>query len=133
MIGHDIAAALPELRAHVESMMTDTIRLEHVTGSAPDPDTLAMVDTYATDYLGPGRVQRPDTQVSEPVAGEVEFGALRATIQLPIAVATAKRGQRVTVVASGDPGLVGKAFSVLGVPSKSHATMRRLMCEEVVQ
>lgn len=133
-LGSDIAAALPEARAQAESLMTDTIRLEHVTGSTTDATTLAISDTYATDYLGRGRVQRADVQVGEPVAGEVEFGTLRTTVQLPIAVTTARRGQRVTVVASAtDPGLVGAVFAVVGVASKTHATMRRLLCEEVEQ
>jgi len=94
--GGDIAAALPELRAHAESLMTDTIRLEDVTGSAPDPVTLEMVDTFETVYEGPGRWQRPDTVAAESVAGEVEFGLNRVTVQLPISVTVAARGQRAT-------------------------------------
>jgi len=130
--GADIAAALPELRAHAESLMTDTIRLETVTGSARDPVTLEMVDTYATVYEGPGRWQRPDTVAAESVAGEVEFGLNRVTVQLPISVTVAARGQRASVVASQtDPALPGARATVQAVPNKTHATMRRLLCEEV--
>jgi len=130
--GADIAAALPELRAAAESLMTDVVRLERVTGQAPDPDTLEMVDAFETVYEGKGRWQRPDTVAAEQVAGGVEFGVGRATVQLPISVVTAARGQRVTCLASDtDPALPGTQATVLGVPSKTHATMRRLLCEEV--
>lgn len=130
-----LTSALARGRAAAESMMRDTIRLEHaVPDTVPDPTTLELADEWVTDYLGPGRVQRADVQVGEPVAGEVEFGTLRTTIQLPIVVTTAKRGQRATVVASADdPALAGTVFTVVGVATKSHATMRRLLCEEVVQ
>jgi len=112
--------------------MTDTIRLEAVSGSAPDPDTLEMVDTYATVYEGKGRWQRPDTVAAESVAGGVEFGLNRVTVQLPIGVLVAARGQRATVVASQtDPALPGAKATVIGVANKTHATMRRLLCEEV--
>jgi hypothetical protein len=132
-LGEAITTALPELRAHAESMMTDTVRLEHVTGqSVPDPVTLEVHDLYATDYEGPGRVQRRAIQPSEHVVGEVEFGTEAAIIQLPISVTVAAARQRVTVVSSLlDPAMVGAHFTVIGVEMKSHATMRRLFCEEV--
>lgn len=131
-LGDDLAAALPELRAHAESMMTDTIRLERVTGSAPHPTTLEMVDTYETVYEGKGRWQRPNVQASESVVGGVEFGVNAVTVQLPIAVTVAARGQRATCLASQtDPALPGTKATVLGVPNKTHATKRRLLCEEV--
>ena len=130
--GADITAALPELRAHAESLMTDTVRLDWVTGSAPDPVTLEMVDTYETVYEGPGRWQRPNAQAFESVAGEVEFGLNRVTVQLPIAVTVAARGQRATVVASAtDPALVGAQATVQALANKTHATKRTLLCEEV--
>ena len=115
--------------------MVDVIRLEHVTGqSEPDPVTFEVHDLYDDDpdYEGPGRVQRRAIQPSEPVAGEVEFGTEAAIIQLPISVTVAKRGQRVTIVSSMlDPAMAGAHFTVIGVETKSHGTMRRLFCEEV--
>ena len=132
-LGEAIARELPRLRAEAESMMLDTIRLDHQTGmSDPDPITLEQVPVYATDYQGPGRVQRPGTQPNEPFVGEIEFGTLAAIVQLPIRVVVAERGQRVTVVASElDPAMAGVTFTVGFVQTKTHATMRRLFCTEV--
>ena len=133
--GDDIAAALPELRAHAESLMTDTIRLERFTGSAPDPVTLEMVDTYAAVYEGKGRVQRSG-QLSphESVAGEIEFGVNALMVQLPLSASGIKKGDRVTVVAVGsvsDPDMAGLVATVQANLTKTHATKRTLVCEEV--
>jgi len=133
--GADIAAALPELRAHAESLMTDTVRLERVTGSTPDPVTLEMVDTYETVYEGEGRVQRSG-QLSphESVAGEVEFGVNALMVQLPLSASGIKKNDRVTVVAVdpvSDPDLLGLVATVRANLTKTHATKRTLVCEEV--
>jgi hypothetical protein len=133
MIGDDIAAVLPELRAQAESMMRDTVKVERDTGEfTRDPVTLEDTPVFATVYEGKGRWQRPDTVAAETVAGEVEFGINRVVVQLPMSATGVLRGDRATCVASAfDPDLVGAKATVLGVPNKSHATMRRLLCEEV--
>ena len=107
MLGHDVAAKLPEFRAQAESMMVDTILVERDTGSVTiDPVTLEEAPVWATVYEGKGRWQRPDTVAAESVAGEVEFGLNRVTVQLPMSATGLARGQRATCVASAfDPGL----------------------------
>jgi hypothetical protein len=131
-IGYDIAAALPELRAQAESMMLDTVKVERQTGATTDPVTLEDVPTWETIYEGKGRWQRPDTVAAETVAGEVEFGVNRTTVQLPMSATGVKRGDRATCTASTfDPDLPGTQATVLAVPNKTHAIMRRLLCEEV--
>jgi hypothetical protein len=132
-LGDDVAAALPVLRAEAESLMTDTIRLETLIGTTQDETTLEDVATYSTVYEGPGRWRRPDTQAAESVSGEVEFGTNWVTVQLPIATsAAAARGQRATCVESPtDPANEGAQATIQAVASKTHATMRRLLCEEV--
>ena len=134
-LGADVAAALPEFRVLAESLMTDTVRLERVTGSAPDPDTLEMTDTYATVYEGKGRVQRSG-QLSphEAVAGEVEFGVNALMVQLPLSASGIRKNDRVTVVAVdpvSDPDLLGLVATVQANLTKTHATKRTLVCEEV--
>ena len=126
------SAALAGRRA-AESLMVDTIRLERDTGATTlDPVTLEETPVYETVYEGKGRWQRPDTVAAETVAGGVEFGLGRVTVQLPISVTDAARGQRATCVAAAlDPALTGSVATVLAVQSKTHATMRRLACEEV--
>jgi hypothetical protein len=122
-------------RAAAESLMRDTIRLERDTGEVTrDPVTLEETPIWETVYEGPGRWQRPDTVAAEKVAGEVEYGLNRVTVQLPMsdpATGAVRRGQRATCVAAAfDPALVGARATVLAVPNKTHATMRRLLCEE---
>ena len=133
-LGADIAAALPELRAQAESMMTDTILVERQTGTTPDPVTLEDVATWATVHEGLGRVQRPGNQPAETVAGEVEFGVSTVLVQLPLSVTGIKRDHRVTVTAVGplsDPDLLGLTATVQANLTKTHATKRTLVCEEV--
>jgi hypothetical protein len=131
-LGDDIAAALPELRAQAESLMVDTVKVERETGTTPDPVTLEEVPIWETVYEGKGRWQRPDTVAAEKVAGEVEFGLNRTTIQLPMSAVGIVRGYRATCTVSAyDPDLPGTKATVLAVPNKTHATMRRLLCEEV--
>jgi len=134
-LGDGIAAALPELRAHAESLMTDTIRLERVTGMHDDPDTLETVTDYETVYEGRGRVQRSG-QLSphEAVAGEVEFGVNALMVQLPLSASGIRKNDRVTVVAVdpvSDPDLLGLVATVRANLTKTHATKRTLVCEEV--
>jgi hypothetical protein len=134
MLGDDIAAALPELRAQAESLMVDTLRVEVLTGSAPDPTTLEMTDTYTTVYEGKGRIQRPGNQPAQTVAGEVEFGVGTVYAQLPIDATGIKRNARVTVLAIGgttDPDLLGVVATVQANLTKTHPTKRTLVCEEV--
>ena len=134
--GDDIAAALPELRAHAESLMTDRVLVERATGTrSMDPDTLEMVDDYATVHEGAGRVQRSG-QLSphESVAGEVEFGVNALMVQLPLSALGIKKGHRVTVTAvdpGSDPDLLGLVATVQANLTKTHATKRTLVCEEV--
>ena len=135
-LGDDIAAALPELRAHAESLMTDWVLVERATGTqSMDPDTLEMVDDYATVHEGKGRVQRSG-QLSphESVAGEIEFGINALMVQLPLSASGIKKGDRVTVTAVGtvsDPDMVGLVATVQANLTKTHATKRTLVCEEV--
>lgn len=134
MIGDDLAAVLPELRSQAESMMRDSVLIERQTGTTQDPGTLEDVATWATVYEGRGRVQRPGTQPSETVAGEVEFGVSTVLAQLPLSAVGVKRGHRVTVTALGpesDPDLLDLVATVQANLTKSHPTKRTLVCEEV--
>lgn len=61
MLHDDIAAVLPELRAHAESRMQRPCVARVVTGVEPDPATGADVVTYgAPVYEGMCRVPAPD-------------------------------------------------------------------------
>jgi len=54
-------------------------------------------------------------------------------VQLPIDATVYAVNDRVTVTAATlDPALVGRTFTVTSLTTKTHATMRRLICEEVI-
>lgn len=140
MLGHDIAAALPELRAQAESMMVDTCRVRRLdtdTPSVPDPDTLALVPNYLADdiYAGPCRIQRPGAlSPREQVSGGFEFDVRAVIAQLPLSATDIASGDHVEVTAIGpltDPDLMGLVATVQANLAKTHPTKRTLVCQEV--
>lgn len=141
MIHDDIAAALPELRAHAESLMVDSCtitrrRLDEAGEPVRemDPVTLEYTDVWDEVASTSARVQRTESQEQEPVVGDIEHGVERLTVQTPLTVSGVKRGDRVTVTAVGplsDPDLLGMVATVKANLTKTHATMLRLACEVV--
>ena len=142
MLADDIAAALPGLRAQAEAMMVDTCLIERqrvdVNGDpvrVMDPDTLAYTYVWDEVYAGKARAQRFRGQgLSDMVVGAVEFGKASLQVQVPIAVAGVRPGDRVTFTAVGaisDPALLSEVATVVDDLSKTHATKRTLICEEV--
>lgn len=143
MIHDDIAAALPELRAHAESLMVDscTITRRRLDESGEpvrdmDPVTLELTDVWDEVYTGRCRVQRPGAVMvgREPVVGGVEYSVETVHVQVPMTVLGVKADDRVTITATGaisDPDSVGMVLSVRVNQHKTHATKRTLVCEEV--
>lgn len=140
MIHDDIARVLPELQAHAESMMVDACRIERLAvdeNGEPvrvmDPETLAYEDSWETVYAGKARVQRASTSSDHAAdAGEFQYGVESVELQLPIAVAGVRRGDRVTVTSSTfDPDLLDVVATVRVNLTKTHPTKRTLICEEV--
>ena len=136
----DVAAALPELRAHAESLMVDTCRVRRVDPANPttlDPDSLAEVPNYLPDdvYTGPCRIQRSGALAPQAqVAGGFEFGVNAIVAQLPLSATGIHGGDRLTVAAIGtttDPDLLGLVATVQTNLTKTHPTKRTLVCEEV--
>lgn len=143
MIHDDIAAALPELRAHALSLMVDscTIARRRLDGNGEpvremDPVTLELTDVWDEVYAGRCRVQRPGAVMvgREPVVGGVEYSVETVHVQVPLTVLGVKADDRVTVTAVGaisDPDSLGMVLSVRVNQHKTHATKRTLVCEEV--
>lgn len=143
MIHDDIAAALPELRAHAESLMVDscTITSRRLDESGEpvremDPVTLELTDVWDEVYAGRCRVQRPGAVMvgREPVVGGVEFNVETVHVQVPLAALGVKADDRVAITAVGaisDPDSAGMVLSVRVNQHKTHATKRTLVCEEV--
>ena len=134
MIGDDIAAALPELRAQAESMMQDRCAITM-------PGARVWVDvsgTYSTTpavlYAGQCRVQRPSAADRPASAGEAGYVLGDVVVSLPVTAPAVPVGAAVTVTESAhDPMLSGSVFSVLGPHRKTYATARRYECVEVTR
>lgn len=129
------APALARGRVAAESLMVDTCTITRVTGETTNEDTGVVTPTTSTVYTGKCRVQQSqlgaDSTPSDP--GEAEVRLVAFEVQLPMTVTGVRVSDRVTVTASvHDEDLVDRVFTVLGVAHKTHATARRLQCQEVV-
>jgi len=135
MLGIDIAAELPGLRAEAESLMVDTCTIAVPGGGdgTLDEDTgIVTPPAGAEIYDGPCRVQSRDVQPANPTAGETEFTTIAYIVSVPVSVVDVPIGATVTVTASAlDADLVDRVFTVTGLVHKTHLTARRLVCEEV--
>ena len=136
MIGDDLAAALPELRAQAESLMVDTCTVTFVDGTTWDEDSGTSVPNVVTVYSGKCRVQRSGAMSprESSTATGYEVGIDAIVAQLPLSATGLKRGHTLTVDAVGsisDPDLVGVKATVQSNLAKTHATKRTLVCEEV--
>lgn len=138
MLGDDIARALPELRAHAESMMRDTCTVERHTGNGRVWDELT--GTYSdpepvTIYSGRCRVRARDAQDQSLTVGEAAWSVTDVVVSLPLSAPAPPVDAVVTITTIGplsDPSLLGSRFSVAGSLSKSSLpTARRLHCKEV--
>ena len=124
MLGDDLAAALPELRAHAESLLHDTGELQHVTGSTVRADGWRE-DTWTTYWTGPIRLARVNAQDgSADIAGDHRTVA-RYTCVIPISVTGVEVGHRV-VVTSGDALATRPLYVVDMPPLATHGVLRRL-------
>lgn len=129
-----IASTLAAGRERAESGMTDTCRITK-SGGEPvlDEETGEYVDPpRITVYEGKCRVQVPNVAESNPDAGERQWTVQAAFVQLPIeGTEDARVGQRVEMLSVvHDSALQGRTYRVTGLHHKSHATSRRLRCEE---
>lgn len=130
MLGSDILAALPGLRAHAESTLRDRADVQHRTGSTTDPDTGARVDVWETYAAGvPCRVR---TLLSEQAtdAGGSQLTSQRMTAAVPFSQVV-EVGHRLLVTVSDDPTLVGRALYVRAVPRGTDQVLRRLSVSDV--
>lgn len=111
--------------------MADACTVKHQTGETMDPVTLQMTSTYSTIYTGKCRIQITATVALMPEAGERVVTTQRVTIQLPMTVTGVQVDDVVEITTSvHDADLVGRVYRVRSQFAKTHATARRLECEE---
>lgn len=134
ILGDEIAAALPELRAQAESLHTSTFTVYRRTGGkVMDPVTLEETDEFAVvleDVAGKlqsGQAQPNDAQVAGQKFTETSLAWHTSVDTLGVLT-----DDVVECTASPtDPELVGVRVRVAGPFIKSMATARRFRCEVV--
>lgn len=128
-LGDAIAAALPELQAQAESMMTDTCRVtrlgaaEWVTGA----DGIERPPGPVTVYEGQCKVQtfQPYEQTPE-VGGSMEV-VQRYNLHLPVSAGPFQVGD---LIERTTPGKPARHWRVGGLHEKTHQTSQRLLVDE---
>lgn len=137
VIGDDLAAALPDLRAQAESMMRDTVK-----ASAPGEGQRwdEALEQYvpvegAVLYVGQARFRKPGAQDRETVVGGAEWSESDLVLSIPMSAPALPRGSVVectAVAATSDPALAGQRWTVMGPLSQAtFATARRLRISAV--
>jgi hypothetical protein len=131
VLGHDIAAALPDLRRQAESRMTEVGRviLGHPT---VDPDTLEdFFEIDETVYDGIGRIRFPQVPNAEvDAAGQI---ALKqdAILSLPWGTSGITPDMRyICDDSTDDATLAGRVFRIKGFAVAGQTTATRFTVEE---
>ncbi len=120
--------------------MVDACIVDRPNGETLNTTTGQMVTTYVDVYTGllaggggKCRVQQVGTQALSPNAGEHQFTVIGHVVQLPVGATVYRVGDRVRItLATLDPALAGCTFIVSSWVPKTHDTMRRLVCDEVL-
>lgn len=132
MLGDDIAAALPGLRAEAESRMRETCLVRRPIGVEPDPMTGADVPVFAPDpvYTGKARVKAENTQARAGESAGSTVVAQSPAVHIPWASAALLPGDVVDFAADTyTPRLQGLTFRVTGVHVGSDLTAQRVPVE----
>ena len=130
MIYDDVGRVLPEMRAHAESLMRDTVRVMREGEPVTDDDgfvttSSTLVYEGAAKWQSPSGWQRSQVGESDTAAGGIE-------LHLPFdASAGVRVGDVVECMASLDSALVGRRFGVVDEFAKTLATARRFRVEVV--
>ncbi len=124
-------------RAAAQALMTDTCRVRRAGAASTDSSTGVVTPSWTYPYAtgstaGPCRVQDSTGSTTGAVGGVAQSDIAAVVVSLPMSATGIVPGDQVVVVSCAhDPGLVGRVFTVTRVLAKSHATARRLWCEEV--
>ena len=135
MLGEDIAAHLPELRAHAESLMQDTCRV--TSAGAPvwnDTTGTYAPGTASTVYEGKCRLRKPSAAPQGVESGEAAWTVDDYVLSLPLVGSEdVAGGHDVEIVTALDPAAVGLLLTVTGGHWQTHSTARRIPCRVVAR
>jgi hypothetical protein len=129
-----VTGDLPQLRHHAESLMGDTCGIR---GPGTEPVFDPATGTYtSTDgdvvYEGKCRLRPPSTVATVVVVGEQPVSLRSFDLTLPWETTGVAVGQQVTMLASGDPHLVGRIFRVVDVLGGTQTVQRRCRVEDTL-
>lgn len=130
MIGGMLAAG----RAAAEALMVDTCTIVRDPGPGTfNPDTGGYTDAADTAvYTGPCRVQLRALDAQTADFGGEAVALTRVQVLLPMTATGIAVEDLVTITQSAyDADLTGRTFRVEAVAAKTHATTRRLDCEQI--
>lgn len=128
MLGDDLAAELPRLRAEAESSLADHGSINRVSRTL-DRDTGVLVDTYEPVWSGPmsarqrEAMNRVDSADSEVTAAPI---VVRTPWDTP-----ADPDMVVILDVSADPRLLNRPLQISSVEGGTWSVWRRLDCTEV--
>ena len=136
MLGHDVTAALPELRAHAESRMLDTFEIVLPSdGWTFDPTTGEEVQAVTVLFATRGRVKVTANQAREVEVGGRTSVEIHRELSIPVdspAVPDGAIARCIAVDPSSDPTLLGASLVLSGPAPGSQTTARRIVVKEVV-
>lgn len=129
------ATILGRGRAVAEGLMVDTCLIRRSTSVVTDDLTGQVTPIYATVYTGRCKVQTPSAggDGRRVDVGEVAVVVLRPHLHLPVVGSeSVRRGDEVSITAgTNDTALTGRTWLVRDEMTKTYATARRLILEEV--
>lgn len=131
----NLAPLLARARAAAEALMTDTGYVRRAGTPTTNATTGVVTPSWSNVYASagsPGPLRVQEAGGSEAVAGERLSALAGVVISVPITEADVIPGDQVVIVAADfDTDLPARVFTVTRVLAKSHASARRLQCEEV--
>ena len=139
MLGDDLLAVLPQLRAAAESLMTATWRIERqVKGADGKPVSTVVnhktIPAREVVHEGKAKLQTYEGHEVALPAGPSTVVQQRMSLHLPVHAVRPLPGDIATCLASTDPLMVGKRVRVVqAAPFKEHATAYRVFVDELVE
>lgn len=126
MLGDAVAAALPELRAHAESVMSSTCKVERFDGFGDlDPVSNTQAEVWLLIYEGPCELRTPQNQSQQVFSGEQLVNRQHYIGKLPWATEGVIASDRLTILSAEDPAQVGKAWIISSVFANTNSVARR--------
>lgn len=123
MLGDDLAAILPELRAQAVSRMRTPCLVRRPGGTTADPETGADVSVYDPVWSGFCRIGQQSITARAGESAEATVLTQQLQIHIPVGVGPVRSGDEVLAD--------GRAFRVDGTHDKDQQTAQRLPVTEI--